>query len=91
MKKCFSPQFSVYITTPVHNFDGNIVDVNDTTCIKLGFSKEEFVSMGVEDVDTVISAMKLGAYDYVVKPLYMDGLEVNNAACSNLTRINRID
>jgi DNA-binding NtrC family response regulator len=30
-----------------------------------------------EDIDTVISAMKLGAYDYVVKPLYMDGLEVN--------------
>lgn len=30
-----------------------------------------------EDVDTVISAMKLGAYDYVVKPLYMDGLEVS--------------
>jgi DNA-binding NtrC family response regulator len=29
-----------------------------------------------EDVDTVIAAMKLGAYDYVVKPLYMDGLEV---------------
>ncbi|MBW2428932.1 MAG: sigma-54-dependent Fis family transcriptional regulator, partial [Deltaproteobacteria bacterium] len=29
-----------------------------------------------EDVDTVISAMKLGAYDYVVKPLYMDCLEV---------------
>ena len=29
-----------------------------------------------EDVDSVISAMKLGAYDYVVKPLYMDGLEV---------------
>jgi DNA-binding NtrC family response regulator len=29
-----------------------------------------------EDVETVISAMKLGAYDYVVKPLYMDGLEV---------------
>lgn len=28
-----------------------------------------------EDVDTVIAAMKLGAYDYVVKPLYMDGLE----------------
>ena len=30
-----------------------------------------------EDVDTVISAMKLGAYDYVVKPLHMDGLEVS--------------
>jgi DNA-binding NtrC family response regulator len=29
-----------------------------------------------EDVKTVISAMKLGAYDYVVKPLYMDALEV---------------
>ena len=29
-----------------------------------------------EDVDTVISAMKLGAHDYVIKPLHMDGLEV---------------
>jgi two-component system response regulator AtoC len=29
-----------------------------------------------EDVDTVITAMKLGAYDYVVKPLHMEGLEV---------------
>ena len=29
-----------------------------------------------EDIDTVISAMKLGAYDYVVKPLHMDSLEV---------------
>lgn len=29
-----------------------------------------------EDINTVISAMKLGAYDYVVKPLQMDGLEV---------------
>ena len=29
-----------------------------------------------EDVKTVISAMKLGAYDYVVKPLHMDALEV---------------
>jgi len=29
-----------------------------------------------EDINTVISAMKLGAYDYVVKPLHMDGLEV---------------
>ncbi len=34
-----------------------------------------------EDVNTVVSAMKLGAYDYVVKPIHMDGLEVsiNNA------------
>jgi two-component system response regulator AtoC len=29
-----------------------------------------------EDIDTVVSAMKLGAYDYVVKPIHMDGLEV---------------
>ncbi len=29
-----------------------------------------------EDVKTVISAMKLGAYDYVVKPLQTDTLEV---------------
>ena len=29
-----------------------------------------------EDVNTVISAMKLGAYDYVVKPLHMDALEI---------------
>jgi len=30
-----------------------------------------------EDVETVISAMKLGAYDYVVKPLKMDSLIAN--------------
>jgi len=30
-----------------------------------------------EDVTTVVSAMKLGAYDYVVKPIHMDGLEVS--------------
>ena len=30
-----------------------------------------------EDFDTVITAMKLGAYDYVVKPLHMEGLEVS--------------
>ena len=29
-----------------------------------------------EDIATVVSAMKLGAYDYVVKPLHMDSLEV---------------
>jgi DNA-binding NtrC family response regulator len=29
-----------------------------------------------EDIDTVISAMKLGAYDYVIKPLHMEELEV---------------
>ena len=29
----------------------------------------------VEEINTVIAAMRLGAYDYVVKPLQMDGLE----------------
>ena len=29
-----------------------------------------------EDIKTVVSAMRLGAYDYVVKPLHMDGLGV---------------
>ena len=31
---------------------------------------------GLDDIDTVISAMKLGAYDYVVKPIHMESLEV---------------
>jgi DNA-binding NtrC family response regulator len=31
---------------------------------------------GMSDIDTVISAMKLGAYDYVVKPIHMESLEV---------------
>ncbi len=29
-----------------------------------------------EDIKTVISAMRLGAYDYVVKPIQMDALEI---------------
>ena len=29
-----------------------------------------------EDIETVISAMKLGAYDYIVKPIHMDSLFV---------------
>jgi len=34
-----------------------------------------------EDIDTVISAMKAGAHDYIVKPILMDGFEstINNA------------
>lgn len=28
-----------------------------------------------EDIDTVISAMKTGAHDYIVKPIFVDGLE----------------
>jgi len=29
-----------------------------------------------EDIQTVISAMKIGAYDYVVKPIHMDALRI---------------
>jgi len=29
-----------------------------------------------EDIDSVVSAMKLGAYDYIVKPIHMDKLEL---------------
>jgi DNA-binding NtrC family response regulator len=42
-----------------------------------------------EDVDTVISAMKLGAYDYVIKPLYMDGLEVTISNALETIRLRK--
>jgi DNA-binding NtrC family response regulator len=48
----------------------------------LGEIKNQYPDMLVimitayEDVETVISSMKLGAYDYVIKPLHMEGLEV---------------
>ena len=35
--------------------DGNIVDVNDTTCTILGYSREEIVSIRVDDIDPNIS------------------------------------
>ena len=35
--------------------DGNIVDVNDTTCNRLGYSREEIVSIRVDDIDPDIS------------------------------------
>ena len=30
-----------------------------------------------ENVDTVVSAMKLGAYDYIIKPIHLESLEVS--------------
>ncbi|UCH22269.1 MAG: sigma-54-dependent Fis family transcriptional regulator [Deltaproteobacteria bacterium] len=48
----------------------------------LGEIKNQYPDMLVimitayEDIETVISCMKSGAYDYVIKPLHMDGLEV---------------
>jgi len=35
--------------------DGNIVDVNDTTCHRLGYSRKEIVSMSVDDIDPDIA------------------------------------
>jgi len=45
----------------IKRFDSNIVVIMVTA---------------YEDINTVISAMKLGAYDYIVKPINLDGLEV---------------
>ena len=42
-----------------------------------------------EDVDTVISAMKAGAHDYVVKPLHMDGLEVTIGNALDTIRLKK--
>jgi len=42
-----------------------------------------------EDIDTVISAMKLGAYDYVVKPLHMDALEVTIRNALDTVRLRK--
>jgi DNA-binding NtrC family response regulator len=42
-----------------------------------------------EDIDTVISAMKLGAYDYVVKPLHMDALEVTICNALDTVRLRK--
>jgi len=42
-----------------------------------------------EDIDTVIAAMKLGAYDYVVKPLYMDGLAVTLENALEIIRLRK--
>lgn len=42
-----------------------------------------------EALDTVISAMKLGAYDYVVKPIHMDGLEVTISNALETIRLRK--
>ncbi len=60
--------------------DVGLPGMNGIEALKI--MKEEYADLQVimitayEDVHTVISAMKLGAYDYVVKPLHMEGLEV---------------
>lgn len=42
-----------------------------------------------EDVDTVVAAMKYGAYDYVVKPLHMDKLRTNIANALQTIRLRK--
>ncbi len=42
-----------------------------------------------EDIRTVISAMKLGAYDYVVKPIHMDSLELTIANALENVRLRK--
>jgi len=42
-----------------------------------------------EDVQTVIAAMKLGAYDYIIKPIQMDGLEVTLANAFETIRLRK--
>jgi DNA-binding NtrC family response regulator len=42
-----------------------------------------------DDVPTVIAAMKLGAYDYVVKPINMEALEVNVANALETIRLRK--
>ena len=42
-----------------------------------------------EDVATVVAAMKLGAYDYVVKPLQMAGLEATVARALGSIRLRK--
>jgi len=49
---------------------GKIVDVNDTTCDKLGYSREELLTMGVEDVDPYIP---LEEYDRIWQDLKKRG------------------
>lgn len=42
-----------------------------------------------EDVETVVSAMRLGAYDYVVKPLHIDTLKHNIANALETIRLRK--
>ena len=42
-----------------------------------------------EDVNTAISAMKLGAYDYIIKPLQMETLEITIQNALNTVRLRK--
>jgi DNA-binding NtrC family response regulator len=42
-----------------------------------------------EDVPTVVSAMRAGAFDYVVKPLHMEPLEMRIAGALETVRLKK--
>ena len=42
-----------------------------------------------EDVQTVISAMKLGAYDYIIKPIQVEALEISLANAFETVRLRK--
>lgn len=42
-----------------------------------------------EDLKSVISSMKLGAYDYLVKPLHMDGLKITIQNALNTIKLRK--
>ncbi len=42
-----------------------------------------------EDINTVIAAMKSGAYDYVLKPLHMDALEITISNALDTIRLRK--
>ncbi len=47
------------------------------------------VITAIEDVPTVVSAMKAGAFDYVVKPLHMESLEMQIASALETVRLKK--
>ena len=62
----------------LHDFEGNILKVNDYACERLGYSKEEFASMNISDFapDDIITnwqkrieIIKQRRKIYVLKPL----------------------
>jgi len=42
-----------------------------------------------EDIKSVIECMKTGAYDYIIKPIYMEGLEVTIANALETVRLRK--
>ena len=42
-----------------------------------------------EDVETVIAAMKLGAHDYVIKPIHLESIEVTIRNALETTRLRK--